>query len=90
MSERKTVEGLIRREVGALRGALRTREAHPTYGVTKASLRDRLSRIEGISLVWVTLYDDSGNASPVACAQRAVWVVCEVDYTVLARTVAAA
>lgn len=35
--------------VNGLRSAARTRQSHPTYGVTKADLRERLAHIEGIA-----------------------------------------
>jgi hypothetical protein len=38
----------IRNHHGGLLAALNTRKYHPTFGVTKASLRERLARLEGL------------------------------------------
>jgi len=48
-----TIEvGLLAQEIrsakAAIISAMRTRKAHPTYGVTKANLRQRYARLEGL------------------------------------------
>jgi hypothetical protein len=87
---KQTLEAVIRREHGALRGALRTRKNHPTYGVTKASLLERLHRLEGLCLAWASLYSEDGTASIPMVADRVLWVVDEVDYSALVAQVRSA
>jgi hypothetical protein len=85
MTDKQILEGVIRREYDALRGAMRTRRAHPTYGITKASLWERLHRVEGLCLAWASLYDDVVTVADVA--ERTLWVVAEVSYRDLVASV---
>lgn len=40
----------LQRQVNGLRSDLRSRVDHPSYGITKAALRERLARVEGMLL----------------------------------------
>ena len=57
----------IRSQKAGLVNAMRTRKAHPTYGVTKADLRERLAHLEGLLFAYGV--QTTGHASAMLIAQ---------------------
>jgi hypothetical protein len=56
--------------VNGLRSAARTRQSHPTYGVTKADLRERLAHVEGIAHALDAVEQGYNSASIKLAADR--------------------
>ena len=57
----------IRSQRAGLVNALRTRKAHPTYGITKADLRERLAHLEGLLYAYGVM--TTGHASAMLIQQ---------------------
>lgn len=64
------VERAVRQLVTGLRSALATRKAHPSYGYTKADLRERLAQVEGAAFAAHALANGGPSASPRAAASQ--------------------
>lgn len=57
----------IRSQRAGLVNALRTRKVHPSYGITKADLRERLAHLEGLLYAYGVL--TTGHASAMLIGQ---------------------
>ena len=57
------LNGAIRGERVALENMMRTRRAHPSYGITKGDLRDRLNVLVGMLFAYGAVMYDRNSAS---------------------------
>ena len=58
----------VRNQKAALVNAMRTRKAHPSYGITKADLRERLAHLEGLLFAYGVMADRKASAIILAQA----------------------
>lgn len=78
----------IRSHRTGLENALRTRKAHPTYGITKADLRERLARLEGLLHAYNIIVNGWASAAVRMTAMDTAKTEFEFDLALLVRSVA--
>ncbi len=84
---------LLGREIFAQRNGLMNailcRKEHPSYGYTKASIRERLAHLEGLLYAWQTLTTGFASANFVSAACDAA-IALDIDLPDLRQRVEAA
>lgn len=78
-SPMEVLEIALFQAVCGLRNAAATRAAHPTYGVTKADLRERLAHVEGIAHALDAVEQGYNSASVALAAERALRTHLSID-----------
>lgn len=76
----------IRNAHAGLRAALRNRADHPSYGYTKAGIRQRLARLEGLIAAHAIMTGAANSGDPFFCVPEHANTF-DIDIPGLARSI---